>query len=146
MRRLTFLLPFTLFLLFIGCDSSDPDPGPITADSITGTWRGEVPSMNVMGEVDTFLVEMDLNQEQTNITGSGSVTGPDGAASFNVIEGSSYLHPLLNLDLLFPNASTPLGELNGNVAADRMSIRGTMNGPGFAGIAELQIVLTRMEP
>ena len=49
MRRLTFfLLPFSLFLLFIGCDSSDPDPDPIAVDSISGTWRGEVPSLNVM--------------------------------------------------------------------------------------------------
>ena len=72
MRRLAFLLPFSLFLLFIGCDSSDPDPGPVTADSITGTWRGEVPSTSVMGQVDTFLVEMNINEQLTNVTGSGT--------------------------------------------------------------------------
>ena len=144
MRRLFFLLPFTVFLLLIGCDSSDPDPGPFMGDSITGTWRGEVPSRNVMGEVDTFLVEMTITEELTNVSGNGTVTGPQGAISFNVVAGSSYLHPLLSLDLLF--TQPPLGELNGNVAEDRMSIRGTMSGPGFAGTAELQIVLNRMEP
>ena len=142
MRRLLFLLPLTLFLLLIGCDSSDPRP--ISANSITGTWQGKVPSMNVMGEVDTFLVDMTLNETQTNVTGNGTVTGPLGAISFNVVAGSSYLHPLINLDLLF--TQPPLGELNGNVSADRSSIRGTMSGPGFAGIADLEIVLTRMEP
>lgn len=145
MRRLAvFLLPFSLFLLFIGCDSSDPDPGPIAVDSITGTWRGEVPSTNVMGVVDTFLVEININEDRTNVTGDGTVTGPQGVLAFNIIAGSSYLHPIINLDLLF--GGPPLGELNGNVAEDRRSIRGTMSGPGFAGIAELQIVLTRMEP
>ena len=144
MRRRLFVLTFGLFLFVVGCDSSDPDPGPIEGDSITGTWQGEVPSMNVMGVIDTFRVVMNITEDRTNVTGDGTVTGPQGALAFEVIVGGSYLHPLLSLDLLF--AVPPLGELNGNVAADRRSIRGTMNGPGFAGIAELEIVLTRMEP
>ena len=144
MRRLAFLLPFGLFLLFIGCDSSDPDPGPIGMNSVTGTWQGEVTSMNVMGEVDTFLVNMTLSEAQTNVTGSGTVTGPAGELAFDVVEGGSYLHPFLNIDMLFDRP--PLGQLRGNVAEDRQSIRGTMTGPGFSGIAELQIVLTRMDP
>ncbi len=36
--------------------------------------------------------------------------------------------------------------LNGNVSDDRREIRATMTGPGFSGLADLQIVLTRMEP
>ncbi len=144
MRRLAFLLPLSLFLLFIGCDSSDPDPGPIVVDSITGTWRGEVPSTNFLGEVDTFLVEINLNEEQTNVTGSGTVTGPQGVLAFTILPGGSYLHPLFSIFLNFNQP--PLGGLNGNVAEDRKSIRGTMNGPGFSGVAELEIVLTRMEP
>ncbi len=111
---------------------------------MTGTWQGEVTSTNVMGVVDTFLVNMTLTEALTNVTGSGTVTGPAGVLAFDVVEGGSYLHPLLSIDMLYDRP--PLGELNGNVAEDRQSIRGTMTGPGFSGIAELQIVLTRMDP
>jgi hypothetical protein len=144
MRRLAFVLAFGLFLFFLGCDSTDP--GPITTNSITGTWRGALTSTNAMGVVDTFLVDLDLTEARTEVTGNGSVTGPNRTVSFEVLAGSSYLHPTIDLNLFFDGFQPPLGDLSGNVAADRMSIHASMDGPGFSGIAELQIVLTRVQP
>ncbi len=148
MRRFALPLLLSLFVtgLLIGCDSSEPDE-PIMEDSINGAWRGEIFSRNRMGEQDTFRVEMNINESMTMVSGNGMVTGPPGAtppeSSFIVLEGSSYLHPLLALDLIY-EGSFP-GDLKGNVSNDRREIRATMAGPGFSGLAELQIVLTRMD-
>lgn len=150
MRRLA--LPLFLSLLctglLVGCDSSDPEE-PIMADSIDGAWQGEVYSRNVMGEQDTFRVAMTVTVSMSNVSGNGTVTAPPGRtpASIDFVlveETSSYLHPLLALDLIY-GGSFP-GDLNGNVSADRREVRGTMSGPGFSGLAELQFVLTRIEP
>ena len=149
MRRLALPLLLSLFLtgLLVGCDSSEPEE-LIGVDSITGTWRGEIYSQNRMGEEDTFLVEMNINESMTMVSETGMVTGPPGAtppeSSFIVVEGSSYVHPFLSLDLVY-EGSFP-GGLDGNVSNDRREIRATMAGPGFSGLADLQIVLKRMEP
>ncbi len=148
MRRFALPLLLSLFLtgLLVGCDSSEPDE-PIMGDTINGAWRGEIYSQNLMGEQDTFRVEMNITESMTMVSGNGMVTGPPGAtppeSSFIVVEGSSYLHPLLALDLIY-EGSFP-GDLSGNVSNDRREIHATMAGPGFSGLAELQIVLTRME-
>ena len=136
------LLSAAVVLLVVGCDSMDP--GPISNESISGVWRGEVPSTNVMGIIDTFRVELRLAEEATNVSGTGSVTGPGGAHACTILQGSSYLHPLVSLNLLFDQP--PLGQLSGNVAQDRASIRGTMTGPGFSGVAELRFILNRVAP
>ena len=148
MRRITWPLLFGLFVtgLVVGCDSSDPEE-PIMDDSINGAWQGELFSRNVMGVQDTFRIEMTLTESMTNVTGNGTVTAPPGrtppSIDFILEESSSYLHPLLALDLIY-GGSFP-GDLNGNVSNDRREIRGTIAGPGFSGLAELQFVLTRME-
>ena len=126
MRRLALPLLLSLFLtgLLLGCDSSEPE-GPIGVDSITGTWRGEIYSQNQMAEQDTFLVEMNINESMTMVSGTGMVTGPPGAtppeSSFIVVEGSSYLHPFLSLKLIY-EGSFP-GGLNGNLSDDRRDRR-----------------------
>ena len=61
-----------------------------------------------------------------------------GVLEFTVEEGSTYLHPLVNIFLLF-DREPPLGKIAGNAAADRLSIRGTMEAPGTAGIVELTL-------
>lgn len=146
MRRA--VLPLALSLLctglLAGCDSSDPED-PMGTTSINGTWRGEIVSQNQMGEQETFEVEITLTEVQTMVSGDGTVAGPDGVLPFDVVEGGSYVHPFLNLDLLFD--VPPLGRLSGNVSEDRREIHASMTGPGFStGSFLLQIVLTRMEP
>ncbi len=148
MRR--FALPLLLSLLltglFVACDSSEPGE-PIMGDSINGFWQGEIYSQNRLGEQDTFRIEMNIAESMTMVSGAGMVTSPPGVtpaeSSFIVLEGSSYLHPFLSLDLIY-EGSFP-GGLDGNVSTDRREIRATMTGPGFSGLADLQIVLTRMD-
>jgi hypothetical protein len=145
-RRAVFPLALSLLLtgLFVGCDSSDPGD-PMGANSINGTWRGELVSHNQLGEEETFQVEITLIESRTEVSGDGTVTGSDGVLSFDVVEGGSYVHPLLNLDLLFDGP--PLGQLSGNVSEDRREIHASMTGPGFStGSFLLQIVLTRIAP
>jgi len=140
-RHFVFFL--LLVLLSVGCDSGGPALDPMN-DSITGVWRGTVPSRNVQGIVDTFRVEMQIRQEQFDLSGTGTITGPAGGQPFTIVEGSSYLHPILSIQLLYDRP--PLGDLKGNVAEDRMHIRGTMSGPGFSGVAELEIEMQRVAP
>ena len=148
MRRFALPLLLSLFLtgLLVGCDSSEPEE-PIMGDSINGAWEGEIYSQNRLGEQDTFRIEMNITESMTMVSGAGMITGPPGVtppeSSFIVVEGSSYLHPFLALELIY-EGSFP-GGLNGNVSDDRREIRATMTGPGFSGLADLQIVLTRME-
>ncbi len=142
-------LPFFLALLLLGltaCDSSDPreEPPPVP-DSITGNWTGELVSTDLNGKEATFQIAVTLNEALTMVGGSGTGTGPDTTEPFTVVESeSSYLHPLLSPVLLYNGP--PLGNLSGNVSENRQEIRGTMSGPGFSGIAELKIVLTRQMP
>lgn len=122
------------------CDAGDPGEEMNHGESITGIWRGTVPSRNVTGRIDTFRVELHMTEDQTRVSGQGTVTGPAGSVSFSVADGS-YLHPLLSLQLLY--TTPPLGDLKGNVANDRLRFRGTMSGPGFSGTADLQLILAR---
>jgi len=142
MRRSAFLL-LGLFVLFTGCDSSDPGE-PMGVNSITGTWRGELISVNAMGQEQTFNIHLNLNESRTNVGGDGTVTGPSATVSFVIEEGSSYVHPFLSIDMIY-EGSFP-GGLNGNVSEDRRTIQATMSGLGFSGSTELQIVLTQMAP
>ena len=143
MRRLFYLVSLSLFLLTAGCDSGGME-GPVSVDSITGTWQGTVITTDFMGVTDTLRIDMNLNEVRREVSGDGTVTGPGGAQTFEVLEGSSYFHPTLNLDLFF--GGPPLGGLDGTVSQDRRQINATMSGPGFSGPAEFQIVLTRMAP
>lgn len=140
MNRWVFLGVLVTFISAAGCDAGDPGEEMIHGESITGTWRGTVPSRNVTGRIDTFRVELHMTEDRTHVNGQGTVTGPSGAVSFS-IAGGSYLHPLLSLQLLY--TTPPLGDLKGNVANDRLRFRGTMSGPGFSGTADLQVILSR---
>lgn len=136
-------LALLLTLGLTACGSSDAmEEPPPTPDSITGNWTGELVSTDLNGNETTFQIAITLNEQQTQVGGSGTVTGPNSTEPFTVVmEESSYLHPLLSLVLLYNGP--PLGNLSGLVSEDRQEIRGTMSGPGFSGIAELKIVLTR---
>lgn len=142
MTRTAFLLPLAFLFFLTACDSSGSNEPMVRENSIDGNWVGEVTSQDLNGMPLSFAVDMTIAEDRSNVTGSGTVTGPDGAKAFTLVEGSSsYLHPIINFDLLFDGP--PLGELNGAITEDLKQIRGTMSGPGFAGIAELEIVLSK---
>ena len=129
MRRLAFLLFLPLCLLLAACDSSDPEDDPPETPSIDGTWAGTVTSNNV-----TWQVEMTITDDATFVTGMGTISSPDTTMLYDV-SGGSYVHPLISLTLIF--GQPPPGRLSGSVSADRETITGTMDGPGFAGPAAL---------
>lgn len=140
LNRWAFLGILVTCMSVTGCDAGDPGEEMIHGGSITGIWRGTVPSRNVAGRIDTFRVELQMTEDRTRVSGQGTVTGSEGAVSFTVADGS-YFHPLLSLQLLY---TTPtIGDLKGNVADDRLRFRGTMSGPGFSGTADLHIILAR---
>ncbi len=117
--------------LLAACDSSG-SAVEVMQTSISGTWVGEVTSSGV-----AMPVSIELTEAATFVTGSGSVTVRGDARGFSVSDPGSYLHPLLSLSLIFDNP--PPGTLAGNVSEDRMVIRATMTGPGFSGIADLEL-------
>ena len=142
MSRFVRLLPLAFLLFLTACDSSGANEPEVKENSIDGNWVGEIVSQDINGMPVTFTVDMTIVEDRSNVTGGGTVTGPDDAKAFTLVEGSSsYLHPIINFDLLFDGP--PLGELNGTITEDLKQIRGTMSGPGFAGIAELEIVLSK---
>ena len=133
-----FLLRSSLFILLslAACDSSDPDDGMRGPPALTGQWRGVVTSSDTVA----VPVEMEIVQDGTVLTGSGSLESPTGMFAFEIDPGSGYFHPTVNMFLLYGNAIPPLGTLNGIVSEDREMIRGTMDGPGFSGLAEFEMV------
>ena len=119
-----------LLVIFSGCDSNDPDEDiVITPTSVAGQWEGIVVS-----DSTEFPVSMEIFEEQTILTGTGTVVLDTLTLTFNIDPSSSYIHPLVNMFLFFERP--PLGTLNGVVSTDRQEINGTMSGPGFSGPAE----------
>jgi len=128
------LAPLLLLCLALSaCDSSGSDIDATPTD-LTGAWAGEVVSEGV-----AYAVTLDLTEENTFILGTGTVETPNfGVLTFDVIDGSDYLHPSVNLFLMF-DREPPLGKISGNVTSGRDEIRGTMEAPGVAGIVELAL-------
>ncbi|GIV61118.1 hypothetical protein GQ464_006515 [Rhodocaloribacter litoris] len=138
--RLAFPLAVSLFLA--ACDSGsgmDEDP-----NSVAGTWVGEVTSVTAQGDTIVFQINMTIQQQGIELSGGGTVTGPNGPDAFTIVEGAAYFHPMINMDLLF--SGPPLGELNGVVSDDRRTITGTISGPGFSGLTVLTVALSKTGP
>ena len=131
---------FFVLLCCAACDSNDPGE-EIDPNSVAGTWVGSVKSTVLVDEnrVDSveFPIEIEVMESMTILSGSGTVDQGDETISFEIEPTSSYIHPRVNMFLFFERP--PLGTLNGTVASDRMSIRGSMAGPGFSGVAEFEI-------
>ena len=104
-----------------------------------------VESLKSDGTTETFDITMSLANNKSMVSGSGTIESSNGALTFTVVESeSNYLHPIIDLVLLY--AQPPPGNLSGNVSTNREEIHGTMQGPGFSGTADFQMVLTRKAP
>ena len=110
-----------LILGLAACDSADPEPPPAT---LTGRWLGAVTAQGT-----AFTFELDLTEQATVVSGSGTMTSAQGTAAF-AVEGS-YTHPLASLRLVFQDR--PPVTFNGLVSDDRERIEGEVAGSGFGG-------------
>ena len=130
MPRLSLSLVLGLFLFLAACDSNPMDPGPSTPASLTGIWVGEVNSGGTL-----YLIEMTLTDDRTVITGMGTARSPQDTLDFS-IQGD-YVHPLVSLALIYDRP--PPGTLAGNINEARDLIRGTISGPGYAGVVDMML-------
>ena len=124
-------LVFALLLLVLGaCDTAEPEPDPPPA-TLAGRWAGEVVSGGT-----PYRLDVEFAQNQSTISGTGTLQGPAATDAFNV--SGSYLHPNLSLQLTY--AARAPTTLTGVVDAPRSRIQATLSGSGFGGEA---LVLTR---
>ena len=130
MRRFLPAVLLGLLLFATACDSDPAGPGPMPVPSLTGIWVGEVQSDTLL-----YRIEMNLTDEATVITGTGSARSARDTLDY-AIQGD-YVHPLVSLALVYDRP--PPGTLAGNINEDRDVIRGTISGPGYAGAVEMTL-------
>lgn len=116
-----------------GCDSNDPEDS--TELSVAGVYVGVVD-----GTGDTVTIAISIVETASDpfagisLGGDGTLNSPGSSASFAV--SGSYVHPLIEMDLLF--GDRPPGRLTGQVDEDRLRIDGSLAAPGVAGTVSLQ--------
>lgn len=119
MRRVATLAAIVLLALGCSGDSTGPEL------TVTGVWSGAM---------SDGTANLTLTQSGSNITGSGSLSGPGGTEAVTVT--GSFAKPNVSLTL----TAAGFSPINYSAELNKNRLVGEMNGSGFSNLA---VTLTR---